>query len=69
MLAKTLEKKCILCEKNIRGRADKKFCNDYCRAAYNNELKSPANNFIRNINNALGKNRRILATFLPEKES
>ena len=40
----------------------------YCRAAYNNELKSAANNYIRNVNNALGKNRRILESLLPDGE-
>jgi hypothetical protein len=28
-----------------------------------------ANNFIRNVNNALGKNRRILESLLPEGEA
>ena len=59
---------CLLCEKPLKGRSDKKFCDDYCRAAYNNELKSASNNYIRNVNNALGKNRRILESLLPEGE-
>lgn len=59
---------CQLCENLLKGRSDKKFCDDYCRAAYNNELKSAANNYIRNVNNALGKNRRILEGLLPEGE-
>jgi hypothetical protein len=60
MLQKTENKNCLSCGKVVKGRSDKKFCDDYCRAAYNNDLKSPANNLIRNINNALSKNRRIL---------
>ena len=59
---------CLLCEKPLKGRSDKKFCDDYCRAAYNNELKSASNNYIRNVNNALGKNRRILESLLPDGE-
>ena len=59
-------KKCLLCDKPLKGRADKKFCDDYCRAAYNNELKSITNNQMRNVNNALGKNRRILEEILPD---
>lgn len=51
---------CLLCKKTIKGRSDKKFCDDYCRASFNNELKSAANNHVRNINNALGRNRRLL---------
>ena len=61
-------KTCQLCERPLKGRSDKKFCDDYCRAAYNNELKSATNNYIRNVNNALGKNRRILENLLPEGE-
>ena len=69
MLKQKEEKTCLLCKKALKGRSDKKFCDDYCRAAYNNDLKSASNNFIRNVNNALGKNRRILESILPEGES
>jgi hypothetical protein len=56
----TIQKICTSCNKIIRGRSDKKFCNDYCRNAFNNQIKSPTNNLIRNTNNRLSKNRRIL---------
>jgi predicted nucleic acid-binding Zn ribbon protein len=68
MLAEKSPKNCLSCGKPVKGRSDKKFCDDYCRAAYNNDLKSAANNLIRNVNNALGKNRRILESLLPEGE-
>lgn len=60
---------CLQCKKPLKGRSDKKFCDDYCRAAHNNELKSAANNYVRNVNNALGKNRRILESLLPNGEA
>ena len=69
MLAEKSPKSCLSCGKLVKGRSDKKFCDDYCRAAYNNDLKSAANNLIRNVNNALGKNRRILESLLPEGEA
>jgi predicted nucleic acid-binding Zn ribbon protein len=56
----TASKTCMACGKTVKGRSDKKFCDDYCRNAFNNQLKAGHNNYIRNINNALGKNRRIL---------
>ncbi|MBK6263483.1 hypothetical protein JKA74_00435 [Marivirga sp. S37H4] len=59
---------CIQCEKPIHGRADKKFCDDYCRNAYNNHFKRGSNNLIRNISNALRKNRNILESLLIESE-
>ena len=68
MLMEKENKTCGLCGKALKGRSDKKFCDDYCRAAHNNELKSAVNNYIRNVNNALGKNRRILESLLPDGE-
>jgi hypothetical protein len=61
-------KNCLTCGKPLKGRTDKKFCDDYCRNGYNNQLKATDNNYVRNINNALRKNRRILEALLPEKE-
>ncbi|HEY6504385.1 MAG TPA: hypothetical protein VIZ28_10460 [Chitinophagaceae bacterium] len=68
MLQQTETRNCLACDKPLKGRADKKFCDDYCRNAYNNQLKSIGNNNIRNINNTLSKNRRILESLLPETE-
>ena len=68
MLQQKETRNCHFCKKPVKGRSDKKFCDDYCRAAYNNDLKSAVNNYIRNVNNALGKNRRILEGLLTEGE-
>ena len=68
MLAATPAKNCLACNKPVKGRADKKFCNDYCRNAYNNQLKTISDKLVININNALKKNRRILDTLLPAQE-
>ncbi|MFT3979155.1 MAG: hypothetical protein QM687_01710 [Ferruginibacter sp.] len=61
-------KSCLSCGKTVRGRTDKKFCDDYCRNNYNNQLKGSSTNFVRNINNALGKNRRILEDIIGQEE-
>ena len=55
---------CLSCNDHLRGRTDKKFCNDYCRNAYNNSLNSDGNKNVRNINHILRKNRRILESML-----
>ena len=68
MLQQTAAKICTACGKTIKGRSDKKFCDDYCRNVYNNDLKADTNNFVRNINNGLRKNRRILEDSLPAGE-
>lgn len=67
-MASASNPKCLYCDKPLKGRTDKKFCNDFCRNNYNNQLKSKTTNTVRNINNALGKNRRILEHFIPENE-
>jgi predicted nucleic acid-binding Zn ribbon protein len=55
-----MEKICPECGEKIIGRADKKFCSDACRNAYNNTLNKDNKNLVRNINNRLRKNYRIL---------
>ncbi|MEN2434293.1 hypothetical protein AAH994_02630 [Weeksellaceae bacterium A-14] len=52
---------CLECGEKIIGRADKKFCNDACRNAYNNKMNKDSSNLMRNINNRLRRNYRILA--------
>lgn len=64
----TIKRECLACGKVLHGRADKKFCNDYCRNAHNNNLKTITSAVVRNINNALLKNRRLLEAALGEEE-
>jgi predicted nucleic acid-binding Zn ribbon protein len=54
-------KTCLECSEKIVGREDKKFCSDSCRNAYNNKINKDSNNFMRNVNNKLRKNYRILS--------
>jgi hypothetical protein len=54
------KKECPECGEIIKGRVDKKFCSDACRNSFNNKQNSDSNNYVRNINNSLRKNRRIL---------
>jgi hypothetical protein len=59
------ERYCLECEEALMGRADKKFCSDQCRNHYNNRVNSDNNNFMRNLNNILRRNRRILVDLAP----
>lgn len=59
---------CQACSKPLQGRVDKKFCDDYCRNSFNNQAKAINKNLIRNVNNALRKNRNILETLVPDGE-
>jgi len=60
------ERLCHECQQPLNGRADKKFCDDQCRSAFNNKLHSENSKLIRTINSALRKNRQILSEFCPE---
>jgi len=62
----TDKKECLECKEPFKGRSDKKFCGDYCRNIYNNRKNSDSNKTVRNINNTLRKNRRILEKLNPE---
>ena len=57
---------CLECGEKILGREDKKFCSDGCRNAYNNKMNKDSNNLMRNVNNKLRKNYRILTELNPE---
>lgn len=52
---------CLECDEKLFGRVDKKFCNDACRNSFNNKINKDSNNLMRNINNQLRKNYRILS--------
>lgn len=55
------EKKfCPECGKEIVGRADKMFCSTSCRNNHNNKVNKDITNLMRNINNSLRKNYKIL---------
>ena len=57
---------CRECGEQFKGRSDKIFCTAYCRTAHYNRLNSDTTNYIRNVNNILRKNRRILASLNPQ---
>lgn len=54
-------KNCLECNEKIVGREDKKFCSDGCRNSYNNKINKDSTNYMRNVNNKLRKNYRILS--------
>ena len=61
-----MSKNCLECGDKMVGREDKKFCGDGCRNAYNNKMNKDHTNLMRNINNKLRKNYRILTELNPE---
>lgn len=61
-------KTCATCGEPLKGRIDKKFCDDACRSNFNNKLNSESSAFMKNVNNILRKNRRIIESLIPKKE-
>ena len=64
-----MQKECLECGDKIIGRTDKKFCSDACRNAFNNKVNKDSKNLVRNINNRLRKNYRILEELNPEQKT
>ena len=64
-----MNKVCLECGEKIVGREDKKFYSDGCRNAYNNKINKDSTNYMRNINNKLRKNYRILSDLNAEGKS
>ena len=64
-----MEKSCLECADKIVGREDKKFCSDSCRNAYNNKINKDSTNYMRNVNNRLRKNYRILCELNKDDKS
>ena len=60
---------CPDCGEPIKGRSDKKFCSDLCRNNYNNKLNSDTTNYVRNVNNILRRNRRIIEELTPDDKA
>ncbi|REE00099.1 hypothetical protein [Marinoscillum furvescens] len=61
-----MTKECMECGREIYGRADKRFCGDACRSAYNNKLTGGTDKLVRSVNRKLRKNREILSRLNPE---
>jgi len=61
-----MKKLCPECGDKIIGGADEKFCSDACRNTHNNALNKDSKNLVRNINNRLRKNYRILESLNPD---
>lgn len=62
-------RKCAECNEELRGRADKRFCSDYCRNIANNKLNKDSSALMRNINNRLRKNWRVLDELCPNEKT
>jgi hypothetical protein len=49
----------------LKGRSDKKYCNDQCKSAYHNQKTNSKEAYIRHINKQLRTNRSALKKACP----
>lgn len=61
-----MKKICLECQESFVGRIDKKYCSNQCRTSYNNRINAESNAMMKDINQILKKNRKILADLNPE---
>ena len=61
-------RKCLVCGKSMKGRADKKYCDNFCRNAFNNRKNHDERHCVGFVNNKLRRNRRILSDFFTDEK-
>ena len=52
---------CLACGSPLRGRVDKRFCDDACRSGFHNQKHRDQDAFVYRINKILKRNRKILS--------
>lgn len=63
-------KKCLQCQTELRGgRIDRKYCDAQCRATYHNSQRQEQEQGVRQINDILKKNWKILKMLNPTGHS
>ena len=60
-----MERECLDCGHPLKGRTDKKFCDDQCRSSFNNRIKAGRHSSMRPVNSILRKNHAILSRICP----
>ena len=59
-----LQQTCLSCNKLLKGRIDKKFCDPFCKSAYHyKRAQEEAPKFYNKVDNQLKLNRRILKEY------
>lgn len=56
-------RQCLYCHQTLSGRADKKYCNQYCKSAHQYEQRKNHESLYFNIDRQLKRNRSLLKYF------
>ena len=59
-----LDRICVYCKEELKGRSDKKFCDAQCKSAYQyQQTKQQPQRFFNKVDNQLRCNRKILKDY------
>ncbi len=59
-----MQRHCLNCNKPFEGRADKKYCSDYCKSDYNHQKnKDKEDSLFKKIDRQLKLNRKVLRQY------
>lgn len=58
-------RRCLYCNEILKGRSDKRFCNDNCRSNYHNQNQNTQEHYIKTVNKQLRTNRSALKKACP----
>lgn len=64
-----MDRKCKICEKTIKGRADKIFCSTHCKNEYHKKLRYASKSAAIEINGYLKRNYAILLEILGKNKT
>lgn len=62
-------KRCLSCNKPLKGRSDKQFCDSDCKNAYHNAEHGAGEKVYKRVLKILRNNRKILKEVLGEKDT
>ncbi len=62
-------KLCLFCSKPLKGRSDKKFCDEQCKNQYHNLAVEDGEKTYKRVLKILRKNRQVLKELLGEQSS
>ncbi len=58
------QKYCLACKQELQGRADKKFCDPYCKSAWHyRKMQEGKSSFYARVDKQLKTNRRLLKSY------
>ena len=63
-----MDRLCLECNNLLKGRTDKKFCDDQCRSNHNYRLKAQDQGVVNTVNQILKRNRKILQAKVPGRK-